>query len=79
MNRSGSNLFFSATVKAVPAHTVGTRQEDLQHDPGLRFLLHAKDHLWMDLLNLGTENEEAIEFLSEFVLLYRQADGLGRA
>ena len=63
----------------MPSHVVGRRLEQLRLDPGLRLLLHAKAHLWTDLLNLGAENETAIEFLSEFILFYTRSEELGRA
>jgi hypothetical protein len=79
MNSFSSNLPFSKAAKAAPSHVVGRRLEQLRQDPGLRLLLHAKAHLWTDLLNLGAENENAIEFLSEFILFYTRAEELGRA
>ncbi len=79
MNSSGSNLSPSQTVKSIPAHKIGRRLEQLRTDPGLRLLQHAKAHLWTDLLNQGTENEMAIEFLSEFILYYTRTEESGRA
>jgi hypothetical protein len=65
-------------VKAVPSHTVGRRLEQLCLDAGLRLLLHAKAHLWTDLLNFGAENEAGIEFLSDFILFYTNSEGPGQ-
>jgi hypothetical protein len=79
MNSLGSSLAFSRTTKAMPSHTMGRRVEPLRLDPGLRLLLHAKAHLWTDLLNRGTENEGAIEFLSEFILFFAKPEQLSRA
>lgn len=79
MNSSGSNPSPFQAAKAIPAHKIGRRLEQLRTDPGLRVLQHAKAHLWTDLLNQGTENENAIEFLSEFILYYTRAEESGRA
>ena len=79
MNSPVSKLSFSVSVRPAPSRTVGRRLEQLRLDAGLRLLLHAKAHLWTDLLNLGVENETAIEFLSEFILLYTKSEGLSEA
>jgi hypothetical protein len=63
----------------MPSHIIGRRLEQFRLDPGLRLLVHAKAHLRTDLLNLGTENEGAIEFLSEFILFHTKSDGSSRA
>ncbi len=65
------------TIKGAAPHSVGRRLERLRSDHGLRLLLHAKAHLWTDLMNLGIENNSAIDFLSDFILSYTRAEEAG--
>ncbi len=60
----------------VSPHTIGRSLERLRADYGFRVLQRAKAHLWTDWLTYGSENEDAIEFLSEFILCYAQMEGI---